>query len=88
MLYVIEFSPKFHHAQYYLGHCVDSGLARRVKQHLSGNGAKIIKAALSQGIKCTVVYFGEGDKRLETKYKRWSNNSRVLKALRKRDENV
>lgn len=69
-VYLIHFKTKLHHAQHYLGFCEDGHLAARVERHLSGHGAKILKAALEAGIEWSVVRTWEGDRCFERHLKR------------------
>lgn len=86
-LYILEFQPKFRHAQYYFGYCRDGNFNQRFAQHISGQGAKIVRRAIEAG--CTVhpVLICAGNKADETRLKKWENNGRVLKYLIKRVKN-
>jgi putative endonuclease len=57
-------------AQHYLGYA-GNGLHRRLAEHLSGNGAKIVAAFLEQGIGfCLARTWPDGTRQLERKLKR------------------
>lgn len=62
MLYVIELERPIGDvnnphgaARYYLGYCGDSRLSQRLREHRSGAGAAILRAANQQGIAWRVV---------------------------------
>ena len=68
MVYLIHFEEKLHHAQHYIGYT--NCLERRLHEHLSNSGAKILKAVKAAGIKYRVVKVWEdGDRSLERKLK-------------------
>jgi predicted GIY-YIG superfamily endonuclease len=51
--YLLHFDRKVHGAQHYLGYSVH--IARRVRQHLTGAGARLVKQALRAGITVELV---------------------------------
>jgi predicted GIY-YIG superfamily endonuclease len=87
MLYLLKFEPAFQHAQYYLGYCKDGTFSRRLNQHLSGRGAKIVRAAIEAGHNISVAFTCPGDAKREARLKKWNNNGRVLKHLIKKGWN-
>lgn len=69
MVYLIHFEKKFKHAQHYLGF-VESDLEQRIKRHLSGQGAKILRAVNAADIKWEVVQiWPDGDRNFERSLK-------------------
>ena len=57
IIYILKFEPAFWHAKYYVGWCGPKGLWNRLKQHRTGQGAKITKAAVKAG--CRLVLIAE-----------------------------
>jgi predicted GIY-YIG superfamily endonuclease len=59
MVYLLRFhqpvgsGKKF--VSYYLGFCADRRLEQRLAEHRSGNGAKLVAAAIARGIDFDVV---------------------------------
>ncbi|WP_088895009.1 GIY-YIG nuclease family protein [Leptolyngbya ohadii] len=78
---------QYHHASGYLG-STSRDLTKRVNEHFSGNGSPLIKAAIEAGLTprlIAVVPF-ESEKaarQAERKFKKWHNNRKVLKAMKK-----
>lgn len=58
MVYLIHFYTPLHHAQHYIGFVAsrsNKALENRYHQHLSGVGAKILRACNQQGISYDIV---------------------------------
>lgn len=75
-VYILRFDRPLgsarHKAQYYCGFCVNRwGLERRVRQHQTGQGAAITRAAAAAGIPMELVYWQFGTRQLERKIKAW-----------------
>ncbi len=51
--YLLHFDRKVHGAQHYLGWSVH--IARRLRQHLKGDGARLVRQALRAGINVELV---------------------------------
>ena len=69
MVYLIHFEKKLHHAQHYLGF-VKGDLSQRLALHLSGRGAKLLKACNENGIGWHLVRaWPGGDRHFERKLK-------------------
>lgn len=84
MIYILEFSRPFHHARYYVGFCTDSrDYTKRIQEHRSGQGAKIVRAALAAGIDFSVVGLLQGDRSRERSLKRMKNTPRLVRLMRK-----
>jgi predicted GIY-YIG superfamily endonuclease len=75
-VYLIHFRTRLHHAGHYLGYCDDLG--RRIAQHQSGNGARLMEVLKQCGIKWKLVRVWLGDRRLERRLKRRKNTPRQL----------
>ena len=75
-VYVIHFETRLKHAGHYLGYCDD--LARRIAQHRSGNGARLMEVIAAAGIAWKVVRIWPGDRGLERRLKRRKNTPRRL----------
>lgn len=75
-------------ARTYLGYCADDRLCERVREHMSGKGARLTRAFAKQGLKpvvalCTPEQYG-GTKELERVLKKKvKNNRHVLKMWQK-----
>lgn len=83
MIYILEFSRPFHHARYYVGFCADSrDYTKRLQEHRNGQGAKIVRAALSVGIDFSVVGLLQGDRARERSLKRMKNTPRLVRLMR------
>jgi predicted GIY-YIG superfamily endonuclease len=77
MVYLLHFhKPVGGRAWHYLGYCKDGELDRRLAIHRSGNGARIMRAAVEQGIGWTVALTLVGDRKLERELKRKKHASR------------
>ena len=74
-VYLIHFERPFWHAQHYLGYTAN--LPRRVEQHRSGTGAKLLKAVSKRGISWEVVRTWPGGPALERALKN-RKNSRAI----------
>ena len=89
-VYIFHFERPFHHARHYVG-CTKN-IAARYAYHLSGRGAKILKAVLEAGIGIRLVKIIEGGYDLEKKIKASKNTARYCpvcqleKMNRKREE--
>lgn len=81
MIYILEFSRPMHHARFYVGFCEDDRLTERLKDHNSGRGAAITRAARQQGIELILVATLEGDRRKERQIKRQKNTPRLVRSL-------
>lgn len=72
MVYLIHFDQKLHHAQHYIGF-VDSPkhtLEARLEYHKNGNGSKLMKAVVANGIPYSVARtWTDGDRNFERKLK-------------------
>ncbi len=66
MVYLLHFSEKVaDHAQHYIGFS-DIGIERRLARHLNGDGSRLVRAAVQQGIKVTVArLWPNGDRKFE-----------------------
>ena len=71
MLYLIHFSKKLAHAQHYVG--ATTNLDQRLRQHASGQGAKILAACKAKGITWEVVRVWKGLWQIERKLKSLKN---------------
>ena len=63
--YLLHFEGDVHGAQHYLGWSVH--IARRIRQHLSGKGARLVRKALRAGISVELVRVWQTD---DNKYER------------------
>lgn len=76
-VYLLHFDEPLHHAQHYIGCTKD--LQGRLWTHASGNGARIIRAALLEGINFELGALGTTNctamRRVERQVKNWHNAS-------------
>ena len=75
-VYLIHFETRLKHAGHYLGYCDDLG--RRMAQHRSGNGARLMEVIAAEGIAWKVVRTWAGDRAFERRLKRRKNTPRRL----------
>lgn len=55
MVYLIHFDTKFYHCQHYIGYSDDFLFAARIRHHMNGSGAALIRAVNLAGIGWSVV---------------------------------
>lgn len=79
MIYLIHFDDKLAgRAEHYLGFCSDQrDLSKRWAEHISGRGAKILRACNQQGITYVVAATFPGDRHRERQLKRRKNSRRL-----------
>lgn len=53
-VYLLHFDKSLHHAQHYCG-WTSNGVEARLGTHLSGRGAKLVKAAVEAGLQVVVA---------------------------------
>lgn len=77
MVYLYHFDKPYRHAQHYLG-STDRDLALRDKEHRTGRGSPLVKAALDRGYSLTLIalYPDEG-RGLERAIKLQKNSRRI-----------
>ena len=61
VVYLLHFEPSFKHASHYLGWALD--VHKRVDEHLSGNGANLVKHAVDAGCHVELVRVWENEDR-------------------------
>lgn len=77
-VYLLHFERKLaDHAGHYIGYCDDGHLEQRIKQHRSGNGARIMEVCAERGIGFRVVRAWMGSRGLERRLKRQKNAWRL-----------
>jgi len=54
-VYLIHLDQPYHHARHYIGFVIDGDVDRRLREHRSGNGAKMLRAVNQAGIKYQIV---------------------------------
>jgi predicted GIY-YIG superfamily endonuclease len=78
LVYLLHFEKPLKHAQHYIGSTTDHGLARRMGEHATGQGAKLTAAVARARIPMTLArLWYSPDRRLETKLKA-GRNARAL----------
>lgn len=84
IIYILEFRPKFWHAQFYVGWCGPKGLWNRLKQHRTGQGACITRAAVKQGHRLVLVAEFPGTRDDERAIKNRKNTPKFVEQLKRR----
>lgn len=78
MLYLIHFERKLAHAQHYLGSVMDHNhLDKRLREHRTGRGAKLLDALNKRGIPYRVVRTMNGGRIKERRLKNRKNGPRL-----------
>lgn len=78
-VYLIHIDPPLAHAKHYLGSTID--VTKRMRQHVTGNGNPLLKAAVDAGCNLEIVRVWhypeiEWARRAEAKLKRQQHNGR------------
>ncbi len=73
-LYLLHFSRPYHHARHYLG--VTDNLDERLREHASGNGARLMEVVSQAGITFELVRTWQGDRHLERRMKKHNHSPR------------
>lgn len=76
MVYLYHFNKPYHRAQHYLGSTCD--LERRNKQHRSGHGSPLIRAAIAAGCTLTLIPLYPNDGRSQERAIKGYKNSRRI----------
>jgi hypothetical protein len=66
--YLLCIQPPYFHAAHYAGWTIDSDPARRVAEHLAGQGSPLIRAAVAAGRRIDLVLSVPGDRGLERRF--------------------
>ena len=69
-VYLLHIEPAYHHARHYAGWTVDADPARRIAEHLAGQGSPLVRAAVAAGRAVDPVLSMSSDRGLE---RRWHN---------------
>lgn len=75
MVYLIHFDEPYRHAKHYLG-CTDN-LDRRMEEHKTGQGARLLQVLTEKGIGFEVVRTWEGSFEKEAELKSKKNSPRL-----------
>jgi hypothetical protein len=68
-IYLLHIDPPLKHARHYIGFC-EGDPEDRLKQHLSGRGSPLIKAAVAAGSSITIAHvIPDGDRTMERRLK-------------------
>lgn len=82
MIYILHFSRPLFHARHYIGYTGFDDLEIRMKRHLSGRGAKIMKAAVEAGITFEIAAILPGDRTEERRLHRLNNTAKICPLCR------
>ncbi|PHN06150.1 hypothetical protein [Flavilitoribacter nigricans] len=69
MIYIIHFDEPLAHARHYVGYYKRGNLKKRLKEHRSGRGARILQVCNERGISYRVVRLMPGDRNRERQIK-------------------
>ena len=76
-VYLLSITPPLHHAAHYIGYTDHDTIDKRLEKHLSGNGAKLIRAAIAAGSTIDIVHVWPGKcRKFERKLKKRGGASR------------
>lgn len=78
-VYLIHFDEKLAHAQHYIGFA-DIPVRRRLDRHRSGNGSKLIRAVLANGIEIRLARVWSGPE-VDRVFERGLKNRRNARKL-------
>jgi predicted GIY-YIG superfamily endonuclease len=83
MVYILCFKQKLHHAKHYVGYA-DHNVEARLKKHLKGHGAKLMKAVAQNGIDVQIArIWPDGDRNFERYIKNQKNTARYCPCCNK-----
>ena len=85
-IYLLHFQQKYFHAQHYLGSTKD--LTRRLEEHRSGHGSKLIRAVIAAGIDFQLVRTWPGGRTEERRLHNRNNSPKLCPICSRRDEGV
>lgn len=83
MIYIIHFDEPLAHARHYVGYYKRGNLKRRLEEHRSGRGARILQVCNERGITYRVVRLMEGDRNRERQIKNAKCTPRYCPECRK-----
>lgn len=84
IIYILRIVPPLHHARFYVGWCKTTGLWNRLKQHRTGKGAHITRAAIQQGHRLELVADFPGTRDDERSIKNRKNTPKFVEQLARR----
>lgn len=83
MLYVLEFTPQYKRAKYYVGWCKEHRVKARINEHLSGRGSPLVKAVVEAGYDVSVaLLWPHATREVEKWWKRHKNTPRLMHKYR------
>lgn len=85
-IYLLHFNQPYFHARHYLGSTDD--LTRRLAEHRSGQGSKLIAAAMAAGISFQLVRTWPGDRSQERQLHNRKNSPKLCPICAGTDEGV
>lgn len=80
-VYLVHFSRPYHHAAHYLGY-VKKDLDRRLEQHRTGAGARLMEVITGAGITFELARTWKGSRKLERRLKNWKKSSQLCPICR------
>jgi predicted GIY-YIG superfamily endonuclease len=85
-VYLIHFDTPYKHAQHYLGYA--DNIEKRLQQHRTGAGAKLMGVVYRAGITWRLVRVWEGgDRELERRLKHWHGGTKLCPMCRQKGGN-
>ncbi len=79
-VYLLHFCTPYKHARHYLGYA--ESLPARLREHQSGNGARLMEVIHDAGISWTLARTWEGGRDLERQLKRWHSGVKLCPICR------
>lgn len=89
MIYIIHFDEPLAHARHYVGYYKRGNLKRRLEEHRSGRGARILQVCNERGIEYRVARLMPGDRNRERQIKNAKCTPRYCpecRAIKKRND--
>lgn len=74
IVYLLHFSKAYKRVRHYIGSTTN--LEERVREHMNGQGSKLMKAVSKAGIKVTIARTWSGDRNFERFLKNQKNSKR------------
>jgi hypothetical protein len=76
-VYLLHFESPYHHARHYLGWTAAESVDARLKRHLAGDGAILLRYVVDAGINVSVVRTWPGGRTAERALKKQHNTPRL-----------
>lgn len=87
MIYIIHFDEPLAHARHYVGYYKRGNLRKRLQEHRSGRGARILQVCNERGIEYRVARLMPGDRNRERQIKNAKCTPRYCPVCREKLKN-